>query len=49
MTVRNAIYGGVSKTADLLWRAARAIDRRFPERSFQPKWAPAPLLKQRER
>jgi len=49
MSVRKAIYGGVSKTADLLWRAARAVDRRFPERSFQPKWAPAPLLKQRER
>jgi hypothetical protein len=25
------------------------VDRFFPERSFQPKWAPAPLLKQRER
>src|SRR5512132_1962524 len=47
--MKKTIYGGVSKTADLLWRAARAIDRRFPERSFQPKWAPAPLLKQRER
>jgi len=32
-----------------LWRAARAIDRFFPQQSFQPKWAPAPLLKQRER
>ena len=35
--------------ADGLWRTARAIDARFPEGSFQPKWAPAPLLKQRER
>jgi hypothetical protein len=49
ITMRNAIYGGLSKAADALWRGARALDRRFPERSFQPKWAPAPLLKQRER
>jgi uncharacterized radical SAM superfamily Fe-S cluster-containing enzyme len=32
-----------------MWRLARAVDRRFPARSFRPKWAPAPLLKQRER
>ena len=47
--MKKTIYGGVSRAADALWRAARAIDRRFPERSFQPKWAPAPLLKQKER
>jgi len=47
--MRNAIYSAVRRTADSLWSAARAIDRRFPQRSFQPKWAPAPLLKQRER
>ena len=47
--MRKTIYGGVSKAADALWRAARALDRRFPERSFQPKWAPGPLLKQKER
>ncbi|HTO76772.1 MAG TPA: radical SAM protein [Thermoanaerobaculia bacterium] len=27
----------------------RALDSYFPERRFQPKWAPAPLLKQKER
>ena len=47
--MRQTIYKGVRKTADALWHAARAIDRLFPERTFQPKWAPAPLLKQRER
>jgi len=47
--MRKAIYSAVQKTADSLWGAARAIDRRFPQRSFQPRWAPAPLLKQRER
>ena len=47
--MREIIYAGLQKTADALWRAARAIDGFFPERTFQPKWAPAPLLKQRER
>ncbi len=47
--MRRAVYAGVQHAANSLWRLARAVDRRFPERSFQPKWAPAPLLKQRER
>jgi hypothetical protein len=47
--MRRAIYSGLRRTADSLWRLARTVDRRFPQRSFQPKWAPAPLLKQHER
>ena len=47
--MRRAIYAGVRKGAEAAWRVSRAIDRRFPQRSFQPRWAPAPLLKQRER
>jgi len=47
--MRKAVYSGVRSLAEALWQVARAVDRRFPERSFQPKWAPAPLLKQRER
>jgi len=47
--MRRALYAGLRSGADLLWRAVRTIDRRFPEGSFQPKWAPAPLLKQRQR
>ncbi len=47
--MRNAIYSGLRLTADALWRGTRAIDRRFEQNSFQPKWAPAPLLKQKER
>jgi uncharacterized radical SAM superfamily Fe-S cluster-containing enzyme len=47
--MRQAIYAGVQKTADMLWRAARAIDGLFPEGAFQPRWAPAPLAKQREK
>ena len=47
--MRRAVYAGIQKTADVLWDFARAVDRRFAERSFRPKWAPAPLLKQREK
>jgi uncharacterized radical SAM superfamily Fe-S cluster-containing enzyme len=47
--MRNALYSGLRLTADSLWRLTRSIDRRFPQNSFQPKWAPAPLLKQKER
>ena len=47
--MRSALYAGLRGGAEVLWRAARAIDRRFPERSVQPKWAPRPLLKQKER
>jgi tetraether lipid synthase len=49
MKMRSAIYAGLRGGAEVLWRAARAVDRRFPERSVQPKWAPRPLLKQKER
>ena len=47
--MRRAVYAGIQKTANVLWDFARAVDRRFEERSFRPKWAPAPLLKQREK
>jgi uncharacterized radical SAM superfamily Fe-S cluster-containing enzyme len=47
--MRSVLYSGLRSGADVLWRVARAVDRRFRERSFQPKWAPSPLLKQRER
>ena len=47
--MRSAVYAGIQKSADVLWNVARAVDRRFAERSFRPKWAPAPLLKQREK
>ena len=47
--MRRAVYSGIRRAADSLWGLARAVDRRFPERTIHPKWAPAPLLKQRER
>ena len=47
--MRKAIYTAVQRTANSFWNVARAVDRRFPQRSFQPRWAPAPLLKQQQR
>jgi uncharacterized radical SAM superfamily Fe-S cluster-containing enzyme len=47
--MRRVVYSGIQRVADTLWSVARGIDRRFPEGSFQPKWAPAPLLKQRQK
>ncbi|HXM75715.1 MAG TPA: radical SAM protein, partial [Thermoanaerobaculia bacterium] len=47
--MRNALYSGLRLTADGFWRLTRAIDRRIEQNSFQPRWAPAPLLKQKDR
>jgi uncharacterized radical SAM superfamily Fe-S cluster-containing enzyme len=35
--------------ADALWRGFQAVNRRIPAKGFQPKWAPAPLMKSHER
>jgi uncharacterized radical SAM superfamily Fe-S cluster-containing enzyme len=35
--------------AKVAWPAIQMINRRFEGRTFHPKWAPAPLLKSRER
>ncbi|MFN2384998.1 MAG: radical SAM protein [Thermoanaerobaculia bacterium] len=47
--MRKVIYTAVQRTANSFWNLARAVDRRFPQRSLQPRWAPAPLLKQKQR
>ncbi|HEY7862303.1 MAG TPA: radical SAM protein, partial [Thermoanaerobaculia bacterium] len=47
--MRKVFYSGVQHAANALWKAARTWDGLFRERTVQPKWAPAPLLKQRER
>ena len=47
--MRNLLYSGLRGGAEVLWRVVRAVDRRFPQNSFQPRWAPGPLLKQKER
>ncbi|MFQ5877507.1 MAG: radical SAM protein [Acidobacteriota bacterium] len=46
----NVIVGvGLKGLANLVWHAFQAINRRVPYGSFHPKWAPAPLLKSKER
>jgi len=47
--MRKKIYAGVQAAAEAVWKVSRALDSYFPERRLQPRWAPAPLLKQRER
>ena len=39
----------LSRLADVAWRGLQAINRHVPSKSFQPAWAPAPLLKSWER
>jgi len=39
----------VSGTASFFWHATAAVSRRLPDTAFQPAWAPAPLLKAKER
>ncbi|HXX67284.1 MAG TPA: radical SAM protein [Polyangiaceae bacterium] len=36
-------------TANAIWPALRAYNKRFERSSPQPKWAPAPLIKRRDR
>jgi len=44
------ILGGAIKwLANLAWHAFQAVNRRIPARVIRPKWAPAPLMKSKER
>jgi hypothetical protein len=44
------ILGGALKgLANLAWHAFQAVNRRIPARVIRPKWAPAPLMKSKER
>jgi uncharacterized radical SAM superfamily Fe-S cluster-containing enzyme len=38
-----------SKAAGAAFSVVRALGQRFPQKTFQPPWAPAPLAKQREK
>jgi uncharacterized radical SAM superfamily Fe-S cluster-containing enzyme len=40
---------GARPAADRLWRLAQWLNRRVPDRPFQPAWAPAPMLRRSER
>jgi hypothetical protein len=47
--MKKQLYSAVRSAAETAWRVASAVDRRFPEGVFQPRWAPEPLIKSRER
>jgi uncharacterized radical SAM superfamily Fe-S cluster-containing enzyme len=49
MRLNRIVGAGASAVANVAWHAFQSVNRLFPEGSFQPKWAPAPLLKSRER
>ena len=40
---------GVSVLASGAWSVFQSVNRRIPEKVIHPKWAPAPMLKSRER
>jgi hypothetical protein len=39
----------LTSAARLAWPAFQAVNRRLESSTFQPKWAPAPLMKSHER
>jgi len=49
MQMTTAVGKSLSSVANVAWRGVRALDRVLPDKSFQPKWAPAPLMKSTER
>jgi hypothetical protein len=49
MNVWKPVEIAVTGAARIAWPALQAINRRFEGRSFQPPWAPAPLMKSTER
>jgi 7,8-dihydro-6-hydroxymethylpterin dimethyltransferase len=49
MRVPRSIETAVSNFANVAWSGVQAINRRIPNGSFQPAWAPKPLLKSHER
>ena len=49
MQMTTAVGKSLSSVANVAWKGVRALDRMLPDKSFQPKWAPAPLMKSHER
>jgi uncharacterized radical SAM superfamily Fe-S cluster-containing enzyme len=43
------VGAGLKGAANVAWHAFQAVNRRVPYGSIHPKWAPAPLLKSKER
>ncbi len=49
MRVPRSIEAAASSFANVAWSGMQAINRRVPNGSFQPAWAPKPLLKSHQR
>ena len=49
MTLSGVIGRGAGLMATGGWHLFQAVNRRIPAKSFQPSWAPAPLMKSKER
>ena len=49
MNVWRPLETVLTQTARVAWPVFQAVNRRFEGKSFQPKWAPAPLLKSHQR
>ncbi len=47
--VSTALGQGLSSLANVAWKGVRVVDRLIPEKSFHPRWAPAPLMKSKDR
>jgi uncharacterized radical SAM superfamily Fe-S cluster-containing enzyme len=47
--LNQVIEKGATLAARKLWPALQYVNRKFEGKAFQPKWAPAPLLKSTER
>jgi uncharacterized radical SAM superfamily Fe-S cluster-containing enzyme len=43
------VGAGLKGAANLAWHAFQVVNRRLPYGQMQPKWAPAPLLKSKDR
>src|SRR6185436_12526607 len=49
MFVSRQLEGALSHLANAAWHVVQTVNRPVPSGSFQPAWAPAPLLKSWER
>ena len=49
MDLRRSLERLATTTAKATWPAVKYYNQKFERRSVQPAWAPAPLLKRRER
>jgi len=49
MSISTLVGNGISTAAGATWNAVQWLNDRLPAGTFQPKWAPAPQIKTKER